>query len=81
VLVIGGGVIGGELAGDTTYAKPKAPITLAYNSDVLLNRFEATDVLPNNAYIKVNLSHTLNDFGYARVNEKLEVVGENNLYA
>ncbi len=43
--------------------------------------FEATGVLPNNEYLKTNLSQILNDYGYVRVNERLEVIGENSLYA
>lgn len=128
VLVIGGGVVGVELAGEIAYAMPNISLSLAHNSDVLLNGFadktqnkslvqlrqlgvnvvfnsgyqkidnhyvdkntgkvsdadlvfEATGALPNNEYIKENLSHILNDYGYVQVNDNLEVVGENNLYA
>jgi NADH dehydrogenase FAD-containing subunit len=40
VLIIGGGVVGVELAGEIAYAMPKAKVTLAHNSHVLLNGFK-----------------------------------------
>ena len=128
VLVIGGGVVGVELAGEIAHAQPNIHVSLAHNSNVLLNGFkekaqrksleqlnqlgvdvkfnsqyqkvddsyidkntgiasdadlvfEATGVLPNNSYLNLHLSKILNDYGYVQVNERLEVIGENNLYA
>ncbi len=40
IMVIGGGVVGVELAGEIAYAMPKAQVSLAHNSDVLLNGFK-----------------------------------------
>ncbi len=40
ILVIGGGVVGVELAGEIAYAMPNAKVNLAHNSDVLLNGFK-----------------------------------------
>ena len=40
VLIIGGGVVGVELAGEIAYAMPKSSITLAHNSNVLLDGFK-----------------------------------------
>lgn len=128
VLVIGGGVVGVELAGEIAYAFPEKNITLAHNTGALLTGFrekaqrksleqltslgvevqfnsryrkaqqqyvdentgivsnadlvfEATGILPNSEFLKPHLSDTLNEHGYIQVNEKLEVVGEKNLYA
>ncbi len=40
VLVIGGGVVGVELAGEIAYAMPKAQVTLAHKSGTLLDGFK-----------------------------------------
>ena len=40
VMVIGGGVVGVELAGEIAYAMPNTQVSLAHNSDVLLNGFK-----------------------------------------
>ncbi len=40
VLVIGGGVVGVELAGEIAFAMPKAKVTLAHNSHTLLDGFK-----------------------------------------
>ncbi|WP_281557316.1 FAD-dependent oxidoreductase [Thalassomonas sp. RHCl1] len=128
VLVIGGGIVGVELAGEIAYAMPNIELTLAHNSNTLLNGFkektqrksleqlqnlgvkvmfnarytkvgdsyidentgvasdanlvfQATGTLPNNEFIKPRLAHILNDHGYVKVNEKLEVIGQETLYA
>lgn len=128
ILVIGGGVVGVELAGEIAYAMPHAQVSLAHNSDVLLNGFkrraqqkaqqqlemlgvnilfdrryqavngqyvdsktghvhaadmvfEATGVLPNNAFLSAHLPHILNERGYVQVTQHLEVIDTPNLYA
>jgi NADH dehydrogenase FAD-containing subunit len=40
VLIIGGGVVGVEFAGEIAYAMPKAKVTLAHNSHTLLDGFK-----------------------------------------
>lgn len=40
VLIIGGGVVGVELAGEIAYAMPDKQITLAHNNEALLNGFK-----------------------------------------
>lgn len=40
VLIIGGGVVGVELAGEIAYAMPNTKITLAHNRDALLDGFK-----------------------------------------
>lgn len=40
VLIIGGGVVGVELAGEVAYAMPKAKVTLAHNTNTLLDGFK-----------------------------------------
>ncbi|HBY88809.1 MAG TPA: hypothetical protein DEO86_23400 [Colwellia sp.] len=40
VLIIGGGVVGVELAGEIAYAIPKAKVTLAHNTSTLLDGFK-----------------------------------------
>lgn len=40
VLIIGGGVVGVELAGEIAYAMPNAKVTLAHNTDTLLDGFK-----------------------------------------
>ena len=128
VMVIGGGVVGVELAGEIAYAMPQIELTLAHSQDALLNGFkpkarkkarqqleqlgvtiefnrryrqqdgryidansgkacdadlvfEATGVLPNNEFLTGQLPHILNDKGYVKVDEQLQVTGEPNLYA
>ena len=133
VLIIGGGVVGVELAGEIAYAMPKLNVTLAHNSNTLLDNFKsnaqtkateqllnlgvtikfnaqyeevrdnnggkiyrdlnsgdslsaditfvATGTLPNNEFLKKNLSHIINDKGLVNVNEHLEVSGQPNFYA
>lgn len=68
VMVIGGGVVGVELAGEIAYAMPQAQVSLAHNSDVLLNGFKEkaqrkslaqlqdlnVDVIFNSSYKKEN---------------------------
>lgn len=128
IMVIGGGVVGIELAGEIAHAMPNTKLTLAHNSDVLLNGFkpkaqrkaqlqleklnvdiqyktryqnkeglyvdenngqasdadlvlEATGVLPNNEFLKPRLAHILNERGFVNVNKKLQVEGEENLFA
>ena len=128
VMVIGGGIVGVELAGEIAHAHPNKKVVLAHNSDTLLpgfkekaqrkaqqqleslkveiqfNRryqpqgdhytdqntgessdadlvFQATGVLPNNSFLKASLGHILNDHGFVKVDKKLQVEGEANLYA
>lgn len=40
VLIMGGGVVGVELAGEIAYAMPNTKVTLAHNSDTLLDGFK-----------------------------------------
>lgn len=40
VLIIGGGVVGVELAGEVAYAMPKAKVTLTHNTSTLLDGFK-----------------------------------------
>jgi len=128
VLVIGGGIVGVELAGEIAHAHPNKKVILAHNSDILLpgfkekaqrkaqqqlkklnveiqfNRryqqqddqyvdqntgevagadlvYQATGVLPNNNFLIAKLGHILNDHGFVKVDKKLQVEGEANLYA
>lgn len=41
VLIVGGGVVGVELAGEIAYAMPEQKVTLAHNSNTLLDGFKA----------------------------------------
>lgn len=127
-LILGGGVVGVELAGEIAHAMPHVKVTLAHNGNALLNGYkpkaqkkaleqlnnigvnvifnsqyvetddryvdqntgnvinadavyQATGVLPNNEYLQEHLQHILNDHGFVKVSERLEVVGERTLYA
>ncbi|AWF80963.1 hypothetical protein BTJ40_09150 [Microbulbifer sp. A4B17] len=128
VMVIGGGVVGVELAGEIAHAMPITQVILAHNKDVLLDNFkpkaqikaqrqlenlgveiqfnsryqyqngcyidlnngqasgadlvfEATGVLPNNDYLKPHLAHILNEQGFVKVDNRLQVIDEPSLYA
>lgn len=128
ILVLGGGVVGVELAGEIADAFPYKKITLAHRGSKLLDSFnsktseitlqqltrigvnvelnanyqevdgtyierntntltpadlvlKATGVKPNNKFLRQNFSHILNEKGFIKVNEQLEVDGCSNLYA
>lgn len=128
VMVIGGGVVGVELAGEIAFSMPNAQVSLAHSRDALLDGykakaqtkslnqlqdlgvkvlfntrfeksdgqyidtntgkisdadmvFEATGVIPNNEFLKPQLSNILNTHGFIKVNDQLEVSGYDHLYA
>lgn len=128
VMIIGGGVVGVELAGEVAFSMPNTQVTLAHNAETLLNGFkektqrkslqqlqklgvkvefnrqyqnqngryidqvsgdvsdadlvyEATGVLPNNSFLQPKLAHILNEHGFVKVDENLQVKGEASLYA
>ncbi len=128
VLIIGGGVVGVELAGEIAYAFPEKKTVLAHNTGALLDGFkektrrialeqlkslgvevefntsysnvdgayidrnkgktsdadfvfQAVGTVPNSEFLQPHLPHILDTKGFVKVNEKLEVTGQNNLYA
>jgi NADH dehydrogenase FAD-containing subunit len=128
VLVIGGGIVGVELAGELAHAHPSAKITLAHNKSTLLDTMKpkaqqlahqqltalgvtiktnstyvaedqhyrdttngdiakpdlvlsAIGTLPNSEFMRTNLSAALDDRGYVKVNEQLQVEGFEHIYA
>ncbi|MDN3613314.1 NAD(P)/FAD-dependent oxidoreductase [Vibrio gallaecicus] len=128
VLIIGGGVVGVELAGEIAYAFPVKKTVLAHNTGALLDGFkektrrialeqlkslgvevefnisysnvdgayidsntgktsdadfvfQAVGTLPNSEFLQPHLPHILDTKGFVKVNDKLEVTGQNNLYA
>lgn len=128
VLIIGGGVVGVELAGEIAYAMPNTEVTLAHGNEQLLDGFKpkaqrkaqeqlsalgvklkfntrfqkegdiyrdkisgsvsdadivfpATGVLPNNEFLIQDMEHILNDRGFIKVNQYLEIENYSHLYA
>ncbi|MBQ4838098.1 NAD(P)/FAD-dependent oxidoreductase [Pseudoalteromonas luteoviolacea] len=128
VLIIGGGVVGVELAGEIAYAIEGVNVTLVHKGHAVLDGFSekaqrkahqqlanlgvhiklksnyqqsgnsykdersgheitpdvvymATGTKPNNAFLQPHFKHLLNDKGLVVVNERLEVVGQDNFYA
>ncbi|PMH31218.1 hypothetical protein BCU71_13965 [Vibrio lentus] len=128
ILIIGGGVVGVELAGEITHAFPSKKLVLAHRGEALLDGFksktrrvafqqltalgvevefntdyqnisgsyidqrsgktatadivfEAVGTLPNSEFLQAQLPHVLNNKGFVKVNNQLEVSGEDNLYA
>lgn len=128
ILIIGGGVVGVELAGEVAYRFPEKQTVLAHSSDALLDGFkkktqrltlkqlealgvsvefdtryanvddayidantgktsdadvvfQAVGTRPNSEFLKPFMAHILDEKGFVKVNDKLEVIGQNNLYA